>query len=199
MSHQFGINWSAFSDLLTCDRSIDGLRSDVTFSGSWLQIMLFGMNRVGKGLHSRQPARLRLERRYLPPGFGREQPMHTRGLRNQQAGRSSRSTGLRLSSTPASLIAWSMTLAAYLTTAFVVGATGAWHLLRGSSPKTPRKCRAYYVDGDIVAPLQILAGDFHGLNTLEHQPMKWLLVAGWGTSERCAVYHHRLPGRRDRI
>ena len=30
----------------------------------------------------------------------------------------------------------------------------------------------------IVAPLQIIAGDFHGLNTLEHQPVKMMAMEG---------------------
>jgi cytochrome d ubiquinol oxidase subunit I len=67
-------------------------------------------------------------------------------------------------------------LAAYLTTALVVGAVGAWHLLRAHQ----RGRAMLYGRGMImvVAPLQILAGDQHGLNTLEHQPVKVMAMEG---------------------
>jgi len=66
-----------------------------------------------------------------------------------------------------------MVLAAYLTTALVVGACGAWHLLKGSAPRRSATmfCMAMGMVA-VVAPLQILAGDQHGLNTLKHQPAK---------------------------
>src|SRR5438552_16904446 len=66
-----------------------------------------------------------------------------------------------------------MVLAAYLTTALVVGAVGAFHLLRGQHLAGPRVMfsMAMWI-ATLVAPIQILAGDHHGLNTLEHQPAK---------------------------
>ncbi|MGE0768358.1 MAG: cytochrome ubiquinol oxidase subunit I, partial [Hyphomicrobiaceae bacterium] len=67
----------------------------------------------------------------------------------------------------------------YLTTAFVVGAVGAWHLLsdRQDAPARLMLSMALWM-ATIVAPLQILAGDLHGLNTLEHQPMKIAAMEG---------------------
>ena len=72
-----------------------------------------------------------------------------------------------------------MVLAAYLTTAFIVGAVGARHLLR-----EPRQAHARIMFSmamwmaALVAPLQIVAGDLHGLNTLEHQPAKIAAMEG---------------------
>src|SRR3546814_20481446 len=62
-----------------------------------------------------------------------------------------------------------MVLAAYLTTAFVVGAVGAWHLLkdRGNAAARVMFSMAMWM-ATIVAPVQIFAGDMHGLNTLEN-------------------------------
>ncbi|MEX0583279.1 MAG: cytochrome ubiquinol oxidase subunit I, partial [Sneathiella sp.] len=72
-----------------------------------------------------------------------------------------------------------MVLAAYLTTAFVVGAVGAYHLLKD---KTNRNARLMFSMAmwmaALVTPLQILAGDQHGLNTLEHQPAKIAAIEG---------------------
>jgi cytochrome d ubiquinol oxidase subunit I len=72
-----------------------------------------------------------------------------------------------------------MMLAAYLTTAFVVGAVGAWHLLKNTAPRRSRTMFSMAMwMATIVAPIQILAGDAHGLNTLEHQPAKVMAMEG---------------------
>ena len=76
-----------------------------------------------------------------------------------------------------------MVLAAYLTTAFVVGAVGAWHLLRDQHLPGPRVMFSMAMwMAALVAPIQILAGDQHGLNTLEHQPAKVMAMEGHFTS-----------------
>ena len=72
-----------------------------------------------------------------------------------------------------------MVLAAYLTTAFVVGAVGAWHLLKDQNNAAARTMFSMAMwMAAIVAPLQIFAGDMHGLNTLEHQPRKVAAMEG---------------------
>jgi cytochrome d ubiquinol oxidase subunit I len=69
--------------------------------------------------------------------------------------------------------------AAYLTTALVVGAVGAWHLLRERTNDGARTMFSMAMGMiTVVAPLQILAGDQHGLNTLEHQPVKIMAMEG---------------------
>ena len=70
-------------------------------------------------------------------------------------------------------------LAAYLTTAFIVGAVGAWHLLKDRCNPGARKMFSMAMwMAAIVAPIQIFAGDMHGLNTLEHQPVKVMAMEG---------------------
>jgi cytochrome bd ubiquinol oxidase subunit I len=72
-----------------------------------------------------------------------------------------------------------MVLAAYLTTAFVVGGVGAWHLLKNRENTGARVMFSMAMwMAALVAPLQIAAGDFHGLNTLEHQPAKIAAMEG---------------------
>jgi cytochrome d ubiquinol oxidase subunit I len=72
-----------------------------------------------------------------------------------------------------------MTLAAYLTTAFVVGAVGAWHLLRDRSHRPARVMFSMAMwMAALVTPIQIFAGDQHGLNTLAHQPIKVMAMEG---------------------
>ncbi len=72
-----------------------------------------------------------------------------------------------------------MVLAAYLTTAFVVGAVGAFHLLRDRSNAHAALMFSMALwMAAVVTPIQIFAGDAHGLNTLEHQPMKIAAMEG---------------------
>ena len=80
-----------------------------------------------------------------------------------------------------------MVLAAYLTTAFVVGAVGAFHLLRDSRNEGARVMFSMAMwMAAIVAPIQIVAGDQHGLNTLEHQPAKIAAMEGHFETQRGA-------------
>jgi cytochrome d ubiquinol oxidase subunit I len=72
-----------------------------------------------------------------------------------------------------------MVLAAYLTTAFVVGGVAAWHLLRESRDPAARVMFSMAMwMALLVTPLQVLAGDLHGLNTFEYQPAKVAAMEG---------------------
>src|SRR5262249_53436435 len=72
-----------------------------------------------------------------------------------------------------------MVLAAYLTTAFVVGAVGAFHLRRDAGNEGARLMFSMAMwMAALVAPMQVVAGDRHGLNTLEHQPAKIAAIEG---------------------
>jgi cytochrome d ubiquinol oxidase subunit I len=63
--------------------------------------------------------------------------------------------------------------AAYLTTAFVVLAVGARYLLGGRYIEEGRTMMRMALGlTAILAPLQLIIGDQHGLNTLKHQPIK---------------------------
>jgi cytochrome d ubiquinol oxidase subunit I len=77
-----------------------------------------------------------------------------------------------------------MSVAAFLATALFVGAAAAWHLLRKNDNKAVRKMLSMAMWMVlIVAPVQALIGDFHGLNTLKHQPAKIAAMEGhWENS-----------------
>jgi cytochrome d ubiquinol oxidase subunit I len=77
-----------------------------------------------------------------------------------------------------------MVLAAYLTTAFAVGGVAALHLLRGApTPAVKTMFSMALWMAALVAPVQIFAGDAHGLNTLEYQPAKIAAMEGHFASE----------------
>src|SRR5690606_19847692 len=72
-----------------------------------------------------------------------------------------------------------MTVAAFLATALFVGASGAWHLLRGNDTQRVRTMPSMAMWMLlVVAPIQIFSGDLHGLNTLKHQPAKIAAMEG---------------------
>ena len=91
-------------------------------------------------------------------------------------------------------------LAAYLTTAFVVGAVGAYHLLLKPDRESARTMFSMAMwMAALVAPIQIIAGDFHGLNTLEHQPAKITAMEGhYEHPQRRAAHPVRHSRRRRR-
>jgi cytochrome d ubiquinol oxidase subunit I len=93
-----------------------------------------------------------------------------------------------------------MGLAAFLCVALVVGATGAFHLLRAARlGKTPTDAVRVMFSMAMwmliaVAPLQILAGDTQGLNTLEYQPAKIAAIEGdWTTRGRAPEILFGIP------
>src|SRR5260370_27071652 len=72
-----------------------------------------------------------------------------------------------------------MVAAAFLATALFVGASGAWHWLERSDTLAVRIMLWMAMWMVLaVAPLQILIGDQHGLNTLAHQPAKIAAIEG---------------------
>jgi cytochrome d ubiquinol oxidase subunit I len=63
--------------------------------------------------------------------------------------------------------------ASYLTAGFVMLAVGARYLLADRHPDQSRTMMRISLGLlAVLAPLQLLIGDMHGLNTLKHQPMK---------------------------
>ena len=76
-----------------------------------------------------------------------------------------------------------MLVASLLTTAFLLAGTSASRILRNvHGPGTERVLRTGVLLAAVLAPLQVLLGDLHGLNTLEHQPAKIAAIEGiWET------------------
>jgi cytochrome d ubiquinol oxidase subunit I len=185
MSYQFGTNWSVFSDktgpILGPLMGYEVLTAFFLEAG-FLGVMLFGMRRVGRGLH--YFATLMVAFGTLFSAFwilSANSWMQTpAGYAINQAGQFEAVDWWAIvfnPSFPYRLV--HMVLAAYLTTAFVVAAVGAWHLLRdrASEPARIMVSMAMWM-ATIVAPIQVVAGDLHGLNTLEHQPAKIAAMEG---------------------
>lgn len=90
-------------------------------------------------------------------------------------------------------------LASTLTAAFLIAGLSAWQLLRGTgNGGTHRALRTGVLAAAIAIPLQILAGDMHGLNTLEHQPAKIAALEGiWHTEKGAPLTLFGLPNEKE--
>ena len=186
MSYQFGTNWSVFSD--RAGPVIGPLMAYEVLSAFFLEagflgVMLFGMNRVGKKLHFFATLMVAAGTFFsafwiLSVNSWMQTPQgHIIGENGQFLPGESWLPIIFNPSFPYRLV--HTVIAAYLTTALVVGATGAWHLLRDQANLHARKMfsMAMWMIA-IVAPVQIFVGDLHGLNTYEHQPAKVLAMEG---------------------
>jgi cytochrome d ubiquinol oxidase subunit I len=93
-----------------------------------------------------------------------------------------------------------MLLASGLTVAFLIAGVSAWQVLRGKSNRsTPRALRLGLTLGAVLIPLQILAGDLHGLNTLQHQPAKIAAMEGvWETQRGAPLLLMAVPDEEQR-
>jgi cytochrome d ubiquinol oxidase subunit I len=88
-----------------------------------------------------------------------------------------------------------MLLASGLTASFVVAGLSAWRLLRAPADASAlRTLRTGVLVAAVLAPLQIFAGDQHGLNTLAHQPAKIAAMEGlWQTARGAPMVLFGLP------
>lgn len=185
MSYQFGTNWSVFSD--KAGPVIGPLMGYEVLSAFFLEagflgVMLFGRKRVGKGLHFFATlmvafGTLLSATWILSVNSWMQTPA---GFAMNEKGQFVPADWWAVIFNPSFPYRFThMVLAAYLTTALVVGAVGAWHLLRRTAPLRAGTMFSMAMGMiAVVAPLQILAGDAHGLNTLEHQPAKVMAMEG---------------------
>jgi cytochrome d ubiquinol oxidase subunit I len=185
MSYQFGTNWSVFSDkvgpVLGPLMGYEVLSAFFLEAG-FLGVMLFGRERVGPALHFFASMMVAFGTFFsafwilsvnswmqTPAGFGVNEVGQFIALDWWAV--------IFNPSFPYRLV--HMLLAAYLTTAFVVGGVGAKHLLRDQANPAARMMFSMAMwMAAIVAPLQITAGDAHGLNTLQYQPAKIAAMEG---------------------
>jgi cytochrome d ubiquinol oxidase subunit I len=186
MSYQFGTNWSVFSDkagpIIGPLMAYEVLTAFFLEAG-FLGVMLFGLERVGKKLHF--VATLMVAAGTAMSAFwilsvNSWMQTPTGWAMNAQGQFVPAGSWLDIIFNPSFPYRLVHTvLAAYLTTALVVGAVGAWHLLKGrDNPAVRTSFSMAMWMAALVAPVQIFVGDLHGLNTLEHQPAKIMAMEG---------------------
>ena len=193
MSFQFGTNWSVFADKSgNVLGPLLGYEVLTAFflEASFLGVMLFGWNRVSPRMHF--AATVIVACGTLISAFwilSANSWMQTpQGFRLGEDGLLYPTDWLAVVFNPSFPYRFAhMIVATYLTTAFVVGGIGAFYLWRRKHEKHARVMLGMaMVMAVFVAPTQLLLGDLHGLNTLEHQPAKVAAMEGLWETQRGA-------------
>ena len=184
MAYQFGTNWSFFSDFAG---SITGplLTYEVLtaffLEAGFLGVMLFGWNKVGEKLHFFATCMVALGTLMstfwiLASNSWMQTPQGFEIINNQVvpvdwiAVIFNPSFPYRLAH---------MGVAAFLASAFFIAASAAWHILKGHKTSAMKKMLSMSLWMILIlAPIQALIGDVHGLNTLKHQPAKIAAIEG---------------------
>ncbi len=193
LSFQFGTNWSGFSDV---GGNVLGpllgyeVLTAFFLEASFLGIMLFGWNRVSPKMHFASTVIVAVGT--LISAFwilSANSWMQTpQGFRIGQDGLLYPTSWLAVIFNPSFPFRFvHMVTAAYLTTAFTVAGVGAYYLWRKRHISHARVMLGMaMIMAIFVAPLQLLYGDLHGLNTLEHQPAKVAAMEGLWETQRGA-------------
>jgi cytochrome d ubiquinol oxidase subunit I len=193
MSFQFGTNWPGFmlavgniAGPLLAYEVLTAFFLEATFLG----VMLFGMNRVSGPVHVLST---------IMVAFGTTVSafwilalnswMHTpAGHMVDADGEVVAASWLAVIFNPSFALRFShMLLASAITAAFVVAGLSAWRLLKAPGDASASKTLGFGARvAAVLVPLQVIVGDLHGLNTLEHQPAKIAAMEALWESQRGA-------------
>ena len=189
LSFQFGTNWSVFADaggnVLGALLGYEVLTA-FFLEASFLGVMLFGWNRVSPKMHF--AATVIVAAGTLLSAFwilSANSWMQTpQGFRVGADGLLYPTGWLQVIFNPSFPYRFvHMVTAAYLTTAFTVAGISAFYLWRERHvPQARVMFGMAMIMAVFVAPMQLLFGDLHGLNTFEYQPAKVAAMEGiWET------------------
>ena len=205
MSFQFGTNWPGYMQTvgniagpLLAYEVMTAFFLEATFLG----IMLFGTNRVSNRVHTL--ATLLVAGGTTLSAFwiiALNSWMQTPAGFEMIDGKAHATDWLQIifnPSFPYRLV--HMLLASGLTAAFLVAGISAYRWLRGDRvPAVMAAMKTGVYLAAALIPLQIVAGDFHGLNTLKHQPAKIAAMEGiWETERGAPVLLFGLPNEKTR-
>jgi cytochrome bd ubiquinol oxidase subunit I len=205
MSFQFGTNWPGFMNNvgniagpLLAFEVLTAFFLEATFLG----VMLFGMNRVPAWVHI--GATLLVAIGTLLSAFwilALDSWMQTPAGQTLEGGTLIAGDWLQVIFNPSFPYRFThMILASGLTASFVIAGLSAWRLLRAPGDASAlRTLRTGVLVAAVIAPLQIFAGDQHGLNTLEHQPAKIAAMeALWNTERGAPLVLFAVPNAQTR-
>jgi cytochrome bd ubiquinol oxidase subunit I len=205
MAYEFGTNWSRFADKTgPVIGPLMGYEVLTAFflEAGFLGIMLFGRQRVGRAVHF--VATMLVAIGTLTSAFW---ILAANSWMQTPQGFTRSADGVFLPadwwqiifnpSFPYRLV--HMVIASYLSVAFVVGAVGAFHLMRDVQNQAARVMFSMAMwMAVLVAPTQILAGDQHGLNTRQHQPAKIAALEGdWETRSGTPLILFGMPNMQE--
>lgn len=204
MSFQFGTNWPGFMNSvgnvagpLLAFEVLTAFFLEATFLG----VMLFGMNRVPGWVHLTSTVLVAVGTTVSAFWIlALNSWMQTPSGHGYDAGQLIATDWWRVIFNPSFPYRFThMTIASGLTAAFLVAGLSAWRLLQpNDDPAARTTLRTGVIVAAILAPLQVLVGDLHGLNTLEHQPAKIAAVeAIWKTGRNVPLVLFAIPNERE--
>ena len=192
MSFQFGTNWPGYMN--TVGAIAGPLLAYEIFTAFFLEatflgIMLFGLNRVGPGLHLVSAvmvaAGTTLSAFWILALNSWMQTPVGHVLEGAQWIAADWWTVIFNPSFPYRLT--HMLLASGITASFVIAGLSAWRLLHAPlDAGATRTLRLAAITAAVLTPVQVFVGDLHGLNTLKHQPAKIAAMEALWHTERGA-------------
>ncbi|GIZ50452.1 cytochrome ubiquinol oxidase subunit I [Noviherbaspirillum aridicola] len=200
MPFQFGTNWSRFID--AASNVVGSLLAYEVVTAFYLEaaflgVLLFGRKLVPQWAHALSAVAVAagtvLSSFWI---LAVNSWMHTPDGFEIVDGRFMPTSMLDIIFTPSFPYRLTHTVSAFLiTTAFVILAVGASYLRHGRSPEESRiMVRMSLLFLTLMVPVQVLLGDLHGLNTLEHQPAKVAAMEGlWETERGVAASLFAIP------
>jgi cytochrome d ubiquinol oxidase subunit I len=189
LSYQFGTNWSRFSEVVgNVVGPLIGYEVLTAFflEATFLGIMLFGWNRVPPWLHVLSAILVALgtctSAFWIISANSWMQVPAGHVVRDGIAYPADWLAAIFNPTFPVRLL--HMVTAAYLTTAFVVIAVGARYIIAGKHAEHARTMLKMGIGlAAVLAPLQLLIGDQHGLKVAEYQPAKLAAIEGHWQNE----------------
>ena len=203
LSYQFGTNWSEFIRLtggvigpLLAYEVLTAFFLEASFLG----VMLFGWKKVGPRLHFLATVLVAVGTSIsafwiLSANSWMQTPQGFEILADGRFVATSFMDVIFNPSFPSRLV--HMLMAAFLTTALVVGAASAWQLLRNRDQAESRIALIMAIGMiAIVAPLQLWAGHWSGIVAKDHQPGKLAAIEGyWETGTNHPLILFAIPDR----
>ena len=203
MSFQFGTNWPGY---MLAVGNVAGpllayeVMTAFFLEATFLAVMLFGMNRVPQWLHMLSTVLVALGTTLSAFWIlALNSWMQTPAGYVIENGHLIAGSWIAVIFNPSFPYRFThMLLASGLTAAFLVAGLSAWRLLKApADPAAGAMLRIGVVVAAVLAPLQIVVGDQHGLNTLEHQPAKIAAMeAAWETRARMPLVLFAIPNDR---
>lgn len=205
MSFQFGTNWPGFMNHvgniagpLLAYEVLTAFFLEATFLG----IMLFGFNKVPNWIHTGATVLVALGT--TMSAFWilvLNSWMHTPAGFEMRDGVAHATDWMAIVFNPSMPYRLThMLIASGLTCAFLIAGLAAWRWLRDDrGPDVLAAMRTGVYLAATLIPIQILVGDLHGLNTLEHQPAKVAAMEGnWETRGNVPLVLFAVPNEAER-
>ncbi len=200
MSFQFGTNWPGYmlavgniAGPLLAYEVLTAFLIEATFLG----VMLFGMNRVPSWMHVLSTVMVACGA--VVSAFwilALNSWMQTPAGQVEADGQIVAGSWLAVIFNPSFPFRFThMLLASGITAAFLVAGLSAWRLLKAPYDAAATNTLRFGARlAAVLVPLQIIAGDLHGLNTLEHQPAKIAAIeALWETQRGAPLVLFAIP------